>query len=623
MKNTKLLNKGISLLLSIILLATCLFVSIPAAAQAENAADIYPFYRYIDFSEYTVYSSYNSWSQDGTTYWNKKTDDITADGNAYLRYSTMGLTPGSSWEGNHVMAPSESGGYSVSDLSLPNATTFRVTMRVRAVDLSNVQSGLQPFVIYGYQLTSATSDHGAYSQKYTVANTNAYITADYTEWTEISFTFTTPDEYLSDGTVTYNKCYIGFYPGSAVCYAYDIDSLKLAAINNADTRVVDFSDYVPKLSVNAWGPNADRNASYGPVELLTNNGFETYSEGSFTDWTLWKGNHGETTIEQVDGRTDKAAKITINKNSSIVNLYRSITLDTDSEYVFSAWIKIENISRQWTTAPGLYLKLSYSGTTIASSQTINTDTDWQKIEVVVDGSVLSGDEQSVRVDIVFEYVAGDFYIDDTSLVKKESSDAAPTLWTSVVKDSSALGGAYLNFNGYTLSEEEGTGLDDWYGNYNLILSNDGTVSTTGDMNDFNNIVLPAATSYRFKVRLRLNEVSGNTKLYVTYSADRNSSEEETVIAQNLQAGDWTEYSLVFTTPEAYTTSQNFYFGVTNEGAGNLNYDLDYAVLEKVNAVSVTFNANGGSFNGTDTVTELQVIGDAPAVRTAITAPRYP
>lgn len=457
-KQLKFLNRMLAAAVSLAVLLTSVVVVDVLSTQASPSSEdeIYPFYRYIDYSKYQVSTTSNSWLDEdsGTPYWTKMTDDATADGGAYMRYNSVGIKVGTVWEGNHTLAPSESG--STSDIILPAATTFRATLCVRAVDLSNASDGLQPFVIYGSKISAATSSNTE-SQKYTVTDKSAYITADYTEWTEISFIFTTPDEYLVKGSETFNKCYIGFYPGAEVAYSYDIDSLKLVAINNADTRVVDFSDYVPKLTTNAWGPAPDR--STNPT----------------------------------------------------------------------------------------------------------------------------------------------------------------TLWTSVVKDSSALGGAYLNFDGYTLTD--GIGLENWYGHFNLILSNDGTYSTTGDMTDINNIVLPTSTTYRFKVRLRLNEVSGNTKLYITYSTNRNNCNVETVIAENLQVGDWTEYSLIFTTPEEYTsTYQNFYFGVTNKAAGDLNYDLDYAVLEKVDTVTITFNANGGSFSGSDTADELQVIGEAPEVRTDLTAP---
>lgn len=455
MKN--FLKKGLSLILALTLVATAIFVHIPVFAQSDKAADIHPFYRYIDYSKYVVDAPYNSWldEKSGTPYWTQKTDDSSADGNAYMRYSSVGILVGSYWEGNHTLAPSHTG--STNDIILPAATTFRATLRVRAIDLSNAPNGLQPFVIYGSKISSANSGNSQ-SQKYVVTNKNSYIKAEYTDWTEISFVFTTPAEYQVGGSETYNKCYIGFYPGSEVAYSYDIDSLELAAINSADYRIVDFKDYVPKLSTNSWGPMADRNTN------------------------------------------------------------------------------------------------------------------------------------------------------------------PTTLWTSVVKDSSALGGACLNFNGYKVTDGSGKiGLEDWYGHFNHVLSNDGTVSTSGDMTVLNNIVLPTSTTYRFKIRIRLNTVSGNTKLYTTFSNNRNNAKEQMVIAENLQVGDWTEYSQIFTTPETYTYP-NFYYGVTNKAAGDLNYDIDYVILEKVNTVSINFDANGGIFGESTTATEEQVIGDAPEARTVITAP---
>jgi len=157
-------------------------------------------------------------------------------------------------------------------------------------------------------------------------------------------------------------------------------------------------------------------------ELLKNNGFEIYSNDAFEDWGLWKGNHGKTAVTQVDGRTGKSAKITVNDNSSIVNFYQDITLEENCEYIFSAWIKIENIVRQWETAPGVYLSLSYNNNlSITKSSAVNYNTDWQKIEFVVDSSVLKGNEESVLFDLVIEYVKGDIYIDDAVIKLKEET----------------------------------------------------------------------------------------------------------------------------------------------------------------------------------------------------------
>ncbi len=157
-------------------------------------------------------------------------------------------------------------------------------------------------------------------------------------------------------------------------------------------------------------------------ELLKNNSFETYSGGNFNDWTLWKGNHGNTKAEQVDGRNGKAAKITVNDHSSIVNLYQNITLDPEYKYVFTAWVKMENIVRQWDTAPGVHINLRCDNVVTVDSQAINVNTDWQKIELTVDASVLKGNETDIRFDISIDYVKGVIYVDDASLTVKTESD---------------------------------------------------------------------------------------------------------------------------------------------------------------------------------------------------------
>ena len=160
-----------------------------------------------------------------------------------------------------------------------------------------------------------------------------------------------------------------------------------------------------------------------PDELLKNNGFESFSAAEFTDWYLWKGNHGNTTLEQVAGRTGKAAKITVNDNSSIVNMSQVIVPEAEGEYTLSIWIKIENIVRQWDSAPGVYLTLRNDNTVVAQSNAVNTDTDWQKLELTVDAATLAAGTKTL--DLTIEYVKGDIYLDDASFKKKVAAPTPP------------------------------------------------------------------------------------------------------------------------------------------------------------------------------------------------------
>ena len=164
-------------------------------------------------------------------------------------------------------------------------------------------------------------------------------------------------------------------------------------------------------------------ASAETENQLKNSGFETFSEGNFSDWYLWKGNHGNTVAAQVEGRTEKAAKITVNDNSSIVNLSQAISPEAEGDYTLSIWIKIENIVRQWDSAPGVYLTLRNDNTVVAQSNAVNTNTDWQKLELTVDAATLAAGSKTF--DLTIEYVKGDIYLDDAVFSKAEPIPADP------------------------------------------------------------------------------------------------------------------------------------------------------------------------------------------------------
>lgn len=478
-KQIKFLKRLLAVVLSLAIVATTVIVAvvIPTAIAEGETTDadshaVYPFYRDIDFSQYQIKYGTNSYygnSSAAEPYWTSQEEN----GNAYIRYDTTaeGWKVGSWWEGNHVFVPSVTG--STSDIVLPTATTFRITFRIRTDNVPD--AGLTPFVIYGEGLNSCNtatntndvSNHKVYSQKYTPSVTLAPSTT----WTEFSFVFTTPNEYLTNESgATYDMCYIGFYPGSQIAYSYDIDNVTLAAVNTADTRVVDFADYDVN-STGLWGPS--------------------------------------------DG-------------------------------------------------PG----------------TSKTDT-----------------------------------------------------WGHILEDDTLLAGKYFNYSAWV--EEGSKGLTNWYGHYNIPLAVNGKATVTEDMTDPSNVILPTNTTYRMTIRMRVNEVSGTTKLYRTFTTGQTTEGKQTEIATLGVTDGWTEYSTIFTTPEAYTVEytynedgsvkntlnyNRFYIAVSNSAAGNLKYDIDYVILEQIETVSITFDANDGSFGNATASTENVVVGDAPAPTAALSAP---
>ena len=65
------------------------------------------------------------------------------------------------------------------------------------------------------------------------------------------------------------------------------------------------------LTVTALYGTLSNVAQASAENLLKNSGFEDFSEGNFTDWYLWKGNHGNTDLAQTSGKTGNAAKISV------------------------------------------------------------------------------------------------------------------------------------------------------------------------------------------------------------------------------------------------------------------------------------------------------------------------
>lgn len=192
-------------------------------------------------------------------------------------------------------------------------------------------------------------------------------------------------------------------------------------------------------------------------------------------------------------------------------------------------------------------------------------------------------------------------------------------WAHVYKDETLSGDSYYNYYGKLLPNNQG--INSWYGHYGIAPTISGSVTTSGDMKDGNNVVLPNNTTYRLSVRVRVNEVSGATALYRSFTSGQSTKGDVTVIAPLSVTDGWVTYTDVFTTPATYNGSNNrFYLSIYNNYVGDMNVDIDYIKLEKLDTVSITFNANGGNFGGAASVTETAVVGDAPEVAATITAP---
>ena len=211
------------------------------------------FERYIDYSSYTVnaWSGGNSWyTGDTTKYpWFTLVSDETADGGKYLRFNTphdddpaQGLT--SDWLGSYGITMTASGNYNASgsgdeNLYLPENTSYRVTLKLRTVELSN--SLLQLYVGYG------DKHHTAYYQTQTLLSN----IGESNEWTEISAVFTTPAAYTNG-----NLCFIGLTVGGDVPFEYHLDSVKLERVTATNLYTV--KNGTPTLEKTLYGvPGTD------------------------------------------------------------------------------------------------------------------------------------------------------------------------------------------------------------------------------------------------------------------------------------------------------------------------------------------------------------------------------
>ena len=204
--------------------------------------------RYIDYSSYTVraWGGGNSWyTGDTTKYpWFTLISDDTADGGKYLRFKTphendpaQGLT--SDWLGSYGITMTASGNYNSSgsgaeNLYLPENTSYRVTLKLRTVELSN--GILQLYVGYG------DKHHTAYYQTKTLLSN----IGECNDWTEISAVFTTPSAYTNG-----NLCFIGLTIGGDANFEYHLDSVKLERVTATNLYTV--KNGTPTLAKTLYG----------------------------------------------------------------------------------------------------------------------------------------------------------------------------------------------------------------------------------------------------------------------------------------------------------------------------------------------------------------------------------
>ncbi len=165
-------------------------------------------------------------------------------------------------------------------------------------------------------------------------------------------------------------------------------------------------------------------------------------------------------------------------------------------------------------------------------------------------------------------------------------------YQSVVKDASATGGAYLNFHC------DANTAGPWLGSYTLTLTESGVYDRSG----VNNVKFPENATYKATVRMRVNELSGmQGKFFVSYGISNNNAldaaknNHKVLLSGVKETEDFEIFELYFTTPNEYIESSDMCFlGFTAGGNVELDYDIDYILLERVSKVEFYTVENGVS-----------------------------
>ena len=410
---------------------------------------------------------------------------------------------------------------------------------------------------------------------------------------------------------------------------------------------IDFSEYTVKggASGNSYtGKYSDGSSAVYWKEVIDENAdggkyirYDTTNvvEGGTAGATTWLGNHAFCPTE-----TGERVILPVNTTFKV-----TFKIRTDAvEHGINGFVS-------FVDAPGSLNNVA-SGTVTWSSQYLAPSKEWNEYSFTfktpetekacyIGFNALDSDKNAVKVGYSYDIDhvkleiindANTRVIDFSKYVVANSGMWGPSegentsitdRWAHIYDDETLSGGKYYNYYGRVI--EGNKGINTWYGHYGIAPTVEGSVSTSGDMTDPNNVVLPTSSTYRLTVRMRVNEVSGTTKLYRAFTVGQTTQGDATAIATLSASDEWVTYTDVFSTPEAYNvvsdkTYDRFYISVYNEAAGDMNFDIDYIKLEKVAAISVTFDANGGNFSGETTVTELAVAGDAIKTTAELSAP---
>ncbi len=297
---------------------------------------------------------------------------------------------------------------------------------------------------------------------------------------------------------------------------------------------------------------------------FANNGFEIFYDGEFPMWSFNNGGNAKNSITQDEGRTGKAAVITDTNTDHILSLSQSIELDRSKNYRITFFVKAMSTDEQGFYVPswgGAYLKAS-AGDYSVLSEKITVPTRFKRVSVIVEGSKLPADSNSVKVAFIMEYLRGVFYLDDVT-VAEYNGEPEP------VEKLDDL---------YNLSFEEGKGnsFDDWskkVPNSKVTITAtdkayDGKRAVQFNSTDRNNVasiyqqINNWDPQYRYRITAYAKTLGepdvaydgGGIKLRVSYK-DKDGKDVNSTSAGKRELSDWTRLYVDYQIPEGASNVQ--------------------------------------------------------------------
>lgn len=209
-------------------------------------------------------------------------------------------------------------------------------------------------------------------------------------------------------------------------------------------------------------------------------------------------------------------------------------------------------------------------------------------------------------------------------------------WQSVGTDAAAgsADGYYLHYKSPQVINGTEYVPAGWAPHYSLIMTESGTHTNSGDMNDPTNLYLPENTTFRVTIRMKTIVLdAGSLNLRVGYGKNYSHSSFTNILTGIGEMEDWTNVTAVFTTPASYTEgSEKCILNLVPATTGTtLEYMIDSITLEKVTATTLYTVDNGVATEaktvygvpGTDLVLPTEVSTENYAANGTATVSRTP